>query len=537
MGFYIRKSISAGPFRFNLSGHGVGMSVGVKGFRVGTGPRGNYVSMGHGGLYYRASLGGHSRKQTVRSGEYLVPTPAPSAAREQLVAIETGNVLAMEPSNGSHIVEQINEKIGLVRVWIPCLIFGEILAVALLALPNLFWAGVAVAAVTLVATIIAARWDQARRAVVIMYDLQDDAASAFKEFCDEFDIVATAQRVWNIETAGRTDEWKRNAGASRLLTRQAAHFGYGVPSVIRTNINAPCISGGRHTLHFMPDVVLVMDGSRCGALAYDQLSVIWNTALYIESEGVPSDTQVVGSTWQYVNKDGGPDRRFNGNRQIPKVSYQQMGLQGTAGLQKLLYLSKVADRQRFDTALSKLRALVKRAPLQALPAPLPTNAGGQPHAENAPSSSGSQDNGSHEDVGPTMPTTEIGIALAVSAVVALFAVYQRTPHPDPFRSDVVTQTADTAPTPAPELPSFDCKLADTDVLKLICATPSLAVDDRQMATAYQAALVATRHKNRLAKQQQDWLKLRDKTSADVASLEAVYVDRINKLQMMGQRPP
>ena len=32
MPFYIRKSISAGPFRFNLSRSGVGLSVGVKGF-------------------------------------------------------------------------------------------------------------------------------------------------------------------------------------------------------------------------------------------------------------------------------------------------------------------------------------------------------------------------------------------------------------------------------------------------------------------------------------------------------------------------
>jgi hypothetical protein len=45
MGFYIRKSIFAGPFRFNLSTSGVGVSVGVKGFRVGTGPRRNYVHM------------------------------------------------------------------------------------------------------------------------------------------------------------------------------------------------------------------------------------------------------------------------------------------------------------------------------------------------------------------------------------------------------------------------------------------------------------------------------------------------------------
>ncbi|MFW8645427.1 DUF4236 domain-containing protein [Rhizobium beringeri] len=35
MPFYIRKSISAGPFRFNFSKGGVGVSVGVKGLRVG----------------------------------------------------------------------------------------------------------------------------------------------------------------------------------------------------------------------------------------------------------------------------------------------------------------------------------------------------------------------------------------------------------------------------------------------------------------------------------------------------------------------
>jgi hypothetical protein len=35
-----RKSISAGPFRINLSRSGIGYSVGGKGFRVGTDSRG-----------------------------------------------------------------------------------------------------------------------------------------------------------------------------------------------------------------------------------------------------------------------------------------------------------------------------------------------------------------------------------------------------------------------------------------------------------------------------------------------------------------
>src|SRR5689334_550015 len=52
MGFYLRTSLKAGLFRFNLSPSGVGISAGVPGFRVGTGPRGNYVRVAGLGTTY-----------------------------------------------------------------------------------------------------------------------------------------------------------------------------------------------------------------------------------------------------------------------------------------------------------------------------------------------------------------------------------------------------------------------------------------------------------------------------------------------------
>ncbi len=45
MGFYLRKSLNVGPFRFSLNKSGIGLSTGIRGFRVGTGPRGDYVHM------------------------------------------------------------------------------------------------------------------------------------------------------------------------------------------------------------------------------------------------------------------------------------------------------------------------------------------------------------------------------------------------------------------------------------------------------------------------------------------------------------
>lgn len=59
MGLYLKKSFRAGPVRLNLSKSGLGLSAGIKGARIGCGPRGSYVHAGRNGLYYRKHLSAH----------------------------------------------------------------------------------------------------------------------------------------------------------------------------------------------------------------------------------------------------------------------------------------------------------------------------------------------------------------------------------------------------------------------------------------------------------------------------------------------
>src|ERR1022692_2228305 len=104
MGFYIRKSLSVGPFRFNLSKSGIGLSTGIKGFRIGTGPRGNYVHMGRDGVYFRQTLprmdnsGNPSEVQEVESSGI------------GLQEIESGNVSQMVDSSSAALLDEINTK-------------------------------------------------------------------------------------------------------------------------------------------------------------------------------------------------------------------------------------------------------------------------------------------------------------------------------------------------------------------------------------------------------------------------------------------
>jgi hypothetical protein len=60
MGWYLRKSVKFGQLRVNFSKSGIGYSFGVKGARIGTGPRGPYIAGGRYGIYYRQSLKAHA---------------------------------------------------------------------------------------------------------------------------------------------------------------------------------------------------------------------------------------------------------------------------------------------------------------------------------------------------------------------------------------------------------------------------------------------------------------------------------------------
>jgi hypothetical protein len=361
MGFYIRKSVSVGPFRFNLSGSGLGLSVGVKGFRLGTGPRGNYIHMGRGGLYYRASLDGPQRRPKRSESGIRVSRPELplNPAVPALADVETGDVLEMRPASGSDILTQINKALSAISLWPWALGAGVAASATVYVRYASERLGIALLLTTVVACGALAYFERLRRTVVIMYELDDESIARFKHFVDQFDALS-ADRIWNIDASGDISDWKRNAGAQRLIKRSDATLAHRLPNLVKTNVAVPAIIGGRQSVYFFPDVVLVVEGPRAGALTYDQFDLSWKTITFVEDGGVPSDAEIVGYTWRYVNKTGGPDKRFNNNRQIPEVMYLQMSLSGQANLRKVLQFSRLLNHEMFDSAVTALRQLIRR---------------------------------------------------------------------------------------------------------------------------------------------------------------------------------
>lgn len=355
MGFYLHKSVAVGPFRFNLSGSGVGMSVGVRGLRVGTGPRGNYVRMGRGGVYYQQTF--HSPSAPPVAPRVL-PTPSPQVpdrTHAPLQEIASANAAQIADSSSEQLLAELREKRRAISL-MPFVIAGSILLLLLAAaLPG--WAFLLLAMAMAVGIVAARRRDVLRKTTVILYDFASEVEESFRTFAQWGDALASCRRTWHVAAEGRVSDSKYHAGATSLLQRNATTVRSAAPPYVRTNVPVLSIAAGHRTLYFLPDHLLVYDGSSIGAVSYRSVDLAVARQRFIEEGGVPSDATVVDYTWRYVNKSGGPDRRFNNNPRIPICLYDELHFRTASGLNEVLQLSRTGVGEGFAAAVRHLGTL------------------------------------------------------------------------------------------------------------------------------------------------------------------------------------
>ena len=124
---------------------------------------------------------------------------------------------------------------------------------------------------------------------------------------------------------------KYTSGASTTIKRVACTATTKLPFPFNSNEEALCFKYNKETLIFLPDKFLIIKGGKIGALNYSDLTSSVSATRFVESESVPSDAKVVGKTWKYVNKSGGPDKRFSDNRQLPICLYGELTLRSDVG--------------------------------------------------------------------------------------------------------------------------------------------------------------------------------------------------------------
>ena len=369
MALTFAKSVRFGGIRFNFTGSGIGVSGGIPGLRIGTGPRGAYISGGVGGFRYRKSLG---TKSSSKRAAQRVPArvqrfepglaPALAQIRDSNVLSEvhhdTKDVLALNDSDGDDLLQTMNEQRSRTTLW-PFISGAVGICVVLAysrwpALSPVVFIGLALAWVAL--TFWLAKRDQVRRLTVLFYDPDSTAAAQFAALSHALTAATRIMKVRAVASTSQYADTRYSAGAGQGLKFQQAALTMGQAPGILANIAVPILATGGTTLAFYPDRVLAFRGNAVGAIDYERLSATSGAKQFVEDEALPADATVVGHTWRYVNKNGTPDRRFKDNRQMPICRYNEMNLSTPGGLDVRFLGSRDGGFGLVASALADMRA-------------------------------------------------------------------------------------------------------------------------------------------------------------------------------------
>ena len=340
MGWYIRKSKNFGPLRLNLSKSGIGISVGVKGARIGNGPNGGYAHLGTGGIYYR--------RHFLTSSAATAPHGSISSKTE-LHSFDT----AASDLDG-HFRWALRNHIGVAEYigWIIVFFF----AVNLYQTENHVFLGI-FAAASVVALMLG--WISRRISTVhLNYELDDEATRNYEVLKNRLANIGTIWQVTQQQAAYRS-----KSRLSTTVTREdVSIIQVGLPCT-KMNINPVTLKlkSGRFIL--LPDRILVLEVGEVRSAEYCEVGMIVGTTRFVESSSrLPPGGTIVDLTWQHARVDGGPDRRYNSNRQLPVMLYGECTLSAAGMNWQLMTANCGAPMALMDAISNYARTLPPKSP-------------------------------------------------------------------------------------------------------------------------------------------------------------------------------
>jgi len=375
-------------FRLNASKSGLGFSWGFRGFRIGRDAKGRTVrtvSIPGTGVFNRQVISTASSRATFvtvnsrgvgyqRRTENLEPGLQPENDPQlQLDSVFHVPVSELAASNQSEFVARLNENISAFnpgRVLIVLSVFALLLVSSNVILGLvLFFLGLGLG------IFVSKRFAESHTDE-INFSLDQESAAQFSAKQQALSVLASCARIWVVNTSASNADAKRNAGAYTLISRGPAAVGNLPTKGFQSSLPILSIRANNIVLHFLPDQILIYTG-RYGSISYAQLLIEVRSTRFSETEPIPGDSRKIDTTWQYVNKSGGPDRRFNSNRQIPVLEYGEVTFRTATGLGMILQTSNSEKAKEFAGRFSAVLQRNTVPPIQATvpqPASLPSPA-------------------------------------------------------------------------------------------------------------------------------------------------------------------
>ncbi len=260
----------------------------------------------------------------------------------------------MVDSSHAELLSEVREKYRRVRLHLWVLAICVTAAIASL-IAGSATLGVITVVVCILLTPFAWRVDIRRKTVEISYHLDPGFNQQYGQLLKAFEVLRTCQGFWHVRSVSAVWNRKYHAGVSTIVERQATLPSFKLPPYFESNVCPAMLTAGPIKLFFFPDTILVFDSKSVGAIGYSQFLAQVTSGTFVENNAPPRDGRQIGQTWRFVNKDGGPDRRFNGNRMLPIMQYGTLKISSSSGLGEEFKFSKANAADNLVVAIIGMR--------------------------------------------------------------------------------------------------------------------------------------------------------------------------------------
>jgi len=352
MGFRFRKSINVGAgFRVNLSKSGVGYSWGGKGFRMtktATGRTRTTASIPGTGLSWVEESG--SKKQKNGSRVNTQPTPQIQNDSVHLYSIENADVGELVPAQLQDFLSAIKRyrTVNTLFLWLSVCLF-VLWAVSLSNNPDGVGT-IVLFAIFLISLPVKFAYKLMGR-VNVQYDCDEYGEKRIELISQLVTILKNNKMLWQVNDVFSNTQKRTNAGAGTSVAKFAISIKNKKPPFLKTNAKCYFIQLKKEKLYIMPDKILVINRGKTGVIDLADLDMVVGDTNFVENIA-PKDATIVRHTWQFVNNNGTPDKRFKNNRQLPVCRYGTISFKTKEGFNTMIYCSNFSLATEFLQVMS-----------------------------------------------------------------------------------------------------------------------------------------------------------------------------------------
>lgn len=316
MGLRFRRRVKMFPGCYiNVSGSGISTSLGVRGASMTFSKKGTHLNLGipGTGISLREKISNSHQKNLVGHDsansniEYYNLEEIKSLPPHELTSVNLEDLSKLLKSARDQRVKSKKERTIFLWCGVIALLTIVLWPIGVIILCFAFF-----------------RHQKFKRSFVdLTSEISEEYKIEFDKITNAFDEISRSKRVWDI-TGTRDLDAKSRSAAKTELSREKVKIKLKNPDYIQWDRQIIALDNANGADIFIAPGFLIFDGTKKDEFALidlKEIDVRVSHSEFLEEDEFFNESTQIGETWKYVNKNGGPDKRFASNPIIPILLY------------------------------------------------------------------------------------------------------------------------------------------------------------------------------------------------------------------------